>query len=391
MQCLGMDIGTMFVVGARPGAGGTAQISKVRDCFVLIKGNKFNQRMYTNNKDIHWMPWENGDIALVGDSALNYANSAPMALEVRRPLSKGILNKDERDAFPMLRAIVESVAGRAQGPGICTLSIPAPTIDVEYLIDHHRDVLLQILRELGWQVQLEHEGFCVVLSALETSQFSGIGLSFGGGMVNVSFSFFADELFAFSMQKAGDWVDQVAADASRYSKAEITSMKESEFSLLDNNTGKDGLWQIESAYMSLINATVENICVAFEQLEKKPRVKDPLPVAIAGGTSMVPGFVERFEKALRESRFPVPVGRVFSAQDPLFAVAKGAMVHAISTMEDAEVATLPEPAVASIAVLEIEEAVPDNSQGPPQEAPPQEPGVPSIPLPDSFGPVKRPQ
>ena len=384
MNYLGIDIGTMFVVGARPDDGQGVKISKVRDCFILIKGNPFNRKTYTVNSKVHWMPWENGDIALIGDAALDYANSAPMALEVRRPLASGILNKKEKDAYPMLRAIVESVAGSAK-EGVCTLSMPAPTVDVEYLVDHHKSVLIQILNELGWKVELIHEGYCVVLSALAESDFTGIGVSFGGGMVNVSFSFLADELFAFSMQKAGDWVDQVAAESSRFSKAELTVMKETSFSLEHNNIGQDGLWQIESAYVSLINATVENICIAFDMLEKKPRVSRPIQVAIAGGTAMVPGFADRFAKALEASRFPVPVSKVFLVEDPLFAVAKGALLHARSS-ENSPV---------------VEKTVPDNPVPAPVKtepsisaapAPPETPVTPVAKLPDlpeSFRPVKK--
>jgi len=370
MFYLGMDVGTMFVAAAKPASGNSLSVVKKRNCFIIIKGNKFNQQMYTKNTSVDWMPWEGGDIALIGDSAMGYANSAPTALQVRRPLKKGILNKTEKDAYPMLCAIVESVAGTAPGGGTCTLSIPAPTIDVEYLVDHHRDVLLQILGKLGWRVQTVHEGYCVILSSLAESQFTGIGISFGGGMVNCSFSFLAEEMFAFSMQKSGDWVDQVASESSRFSVPEITDIKETRFSLDEDNIGKDGAWQIESAYQSLIEATVENICVAFESLERPPRVKDPLPVAIAGGTSMVPGFAKRFEERLRASRFPVPIGRVFSADDPLFAVCKGALLHA-QTAEDepAEVAPAPEPQVQAPVV-----PMPQ-----PEPVPAAHPAVPQIP------------
>ena len=340
MKVLGMDIGTMFIVSAAPAAGGTTKILKKRDCFVIIKGNKFNRSMYTNSKEIDWMPW-NEDIALIGDAALSYANSAPVPVDVRRPLKDGILNKTEKDAFAMLRAIVESVAG--SGPGMCTLSIPAPTIGTPYLVDYHRDVLLQILGNLGWTVTTVHEGYCVVLSALSSSQFTGIGISFGGGMVNVSFSFFADELFAFSMQQSGDWVDEVASESSQLTPAEITELKENDFSLDVDNIGRDGHWQIESAYRKLIEATIENICVAFDSLEKKPRVKNPIPIVIAGGTSMVPGFVKLFESIFRSSRFPVPVGEITHCQEPLYSVAKGALVHSTAA-SPVEVAHVPAPA-----------------------------------------------
>jgi len=379
---LGMDCGTMFVVGARR-AQRDVEITRKRNCFVLIKGTKFNRQMLTQDPNIDWIPWEDGQIALVGDSALEYANSNPTSMDVRRPLSRGILNKKERDAYPMLRAIVESVASK--GRGNCTLSIPAPTIDCEYLIDHHKDVLLQILRELGWTVDTVHEGYCVVLSALAKSRFTGIGISFGGGMVNVSFSFLADELFSFSMQQSGDWVDQVAADASGFSRAEITDMKENEFSLDNNNIGRDGLWQIESAYNSLIDATAKNIKAAFDTLERPPRVKEPLQIAIAGGTSMVPGFVKRFEERFKAVGFPIPIGDVFHVQDPLYAVAKGALLHAEASSDEDETSS---PAKQPEQVTEPSADKAGSGDEPQKEAPQQEPQQTELPpIPSGFHPA----
>ena len=93
---------------------------------------------------------------------------------------------------------------------------------------------------------------------------------------------------------------------------------------------------------------------AFEAKAKQARFTDPIPVVVGGGTTVVPGFIERLEKELRDSRFPVPISRVFHAEDPLHAVARGALINAIASLEDEEemeIQTTPAPAP----VLPVEE------------------------------------
>jgi hypothetical protein len=52
-------------------------------------------------------------------------------------------------------------------------------------------------------------------------------------------------------------------------------------------------------------------------------------MVLSGGTAMPQGFLERFEKALRASDFPVPVSDVWLAADPLNSTAKGALMAAL--------------------------------------------------------------
>ena len=47
-----------------------------------------------------------------------------------------------------------------------------------------------------------------------------------------------------------------------------------------------------------------------------------MPIVIAGGTSLVLGFVERL-KELIDDDFPVPISEIRHAEEPLFAVSNG--------------------------------------------------------------------
>jgi hypothetical protein len=47
-----------------------------------------------------------------------------------------------------------------------------------------------------------------------------------------------------------------------------------------------------------------------------------MPLVIAGGTSLMLGFVERLRELVSED-FPVPISEVKHAENPLFAVSNG--------------------------------------------------------------------
>ncbi|SVD73650.1 uncharacterized protein METZ01_LOCUS426504, partial [marine metagenome] len=56
--------------------------------------------------------------------------------------------------------------------------------------------------------------------------------------------------------------------------------------------------------------------------KKLPNVTMEMPVIVAGGTSLVEGFVERL-KELIDDGFPIPISEVRHAKEPLFAVSNG--------------------------------------------------------------------
>ena len=68
--------------------------------------------------------------------------------------------------------------------------------------------------------------------------------------------------------------------------------------------------------------------MALTNHKSLPKFKDPLKVVIAGGTSQANGYVEMFEKMLKDNNFPLPVKEVVHANDPLHDVAKGCLIAA---------------------------------------------------------------
>jgi ATP-dependent protease HslVU (ClpYQ) peptidase subunit len=51
-------------------------------------------------------------------------------------------------------------------------------------------------------------------------------------------------------------------------------------------------------------------------------------IVVGGGTTQAQGFVEEFEKKLKENNFPLKIKAVSKAKDPLHAVARGCYIAA---------------------------------------------------------------
>ena len=69
------------------------------------------------------------------------------------------------------------------------------------------------VKKLGYKPKPLYEGLAVIFSELADENFTGIGISFGAGMVNICLACMSVPVFSFSVTKAGDWIDQQVAKA----------------------------------------------------------------------------------------------------------------------------------------------------------------------------------
>ena len=72
----------------------------------------------------------------------------------------------------------------------------------------------QVLSDLGYEVNSINEGLATVYAEMEESNYSGIGISCGGGLCNVCLAYLSVPVLSFSMPKAGDFIDHSAASVT---------------------------------------------------------------------------------------------------------------------------------------------------------------------------------
>ena len=320
----GVDIGTMFVKCAQKEAEEIVFRSQ-RNAFFEVEHTDFTKNILDNSK-VKYIIKED-KLYVVGDEALQFANM--FNKDARRPLSRGIISPTEKEALPMVELLIKSVVGEPTYKGeIVYFSVPGEPLDADFNVIYHTKMIEGFLKALGLVPKSINEGHAIILSELAEEDFTGIGLSFGAGMVNVCLSFMSVPIFKFSVTKAGDWVDQQVSMAVDETASRVSAIKESS---LDLSKDKD-LSKIESAlsiyYNHLIEYVIENIKQEFTKARRMPRITKPITIVLSGGTSLPKGFSPRFKQILDRLKLPIPVGSARMAAQPLRSVAKGALVAA---------------------------------------------------------------
>lgn len=328
-----IDIGTSFIVGAEM-KNGQEEFRAIRNAFFSMPKEDFEDML----ADSGAFYIEKGrDVYIIGEDALKFSMISGNTESFRRPMARGILNPGEEEAVHVVEQIIEGILGKPNFPGeVVAVTIPAEPIEADFDITFHKVVLERFLKQLGYEVKIINEALCIIFSENPTSTlddgtetpFTGIGISFGAGMTNLVVTWRAKKIFDISCSRGGDWIDTQVAKMKNLPVGKVTSWKERKLDLSLPKQTDQVMMALEIYYEELIRHALEN----FERFFKKSNatVDVPLTIVIGGGTSMVPGFVDKFKKVLKTVSIPFEIAGVTLAHDPLKTVASGALVAAIS-------------------------------------------------------------
>ncbi|HTS29538.1 MAG TPA: hypothetical protein VMH81_26895 [Bryobacteraceae bacterium] len=327
ISAMGLDVGTSRIVTARQAADQSIKYDSQLNAFVTIPYSKMTENVLRKESVSYSVDGE--EIVVHGNEAERFADL--LKKETRRTMARGILNSGEPDGLKIIRAITTTLAGKAEkGQKLC-FTVPAAPMGAEENLTYHEVTIRDILTGLGYEVQSINEGLAVVYSELESSNYTGIGISCGGGLCNVCFAYLSVPIVSFSIPKAGDFIDSSAASVMGERANRVRILKEQSFYM--NGNFEDKLKQVLVVYYDdMIQTLVTALRNAFLGSRNMPKLSRPIPLVLSGGTAMPKGFRERFEKILGDTEFPVDVSEIRMASDPLTSTAKGALVAALSEM-----------------------------------------------------------
>jgi len=136
-----------------------------------------------------------------------------------------------------------------------------------------------------------------------------------------------------TVHNCGDFIDRMVSESRGIPISDATAEKEKpDFNLLEP---KDDIEEaITIFYKNTLEYVLEHTVIAMEQHKNNIKLSEPLSVVIAGGTSMPKGFLQLLTNALKENPLPIPVGKVWQAQNPVMAVCKGCLRVAQKALED---------------------------------------------------------
>ena len=326
-SALGLDVGTSRIVVAER-TGAEYRFDSQLNAFVTIPYSRITQTVLERERIPHAAAA--GSLIVHGNESEKFASL--LNAEIRRPMTRGLLDAKEPESLRMIREIVASMLepGNPDQKKIC-FTVPAAPLGAEDAVTYHEATIKQILAETGYHSMSLNEGLAVIYSELESSNYTGIGISMGGGLCNVALAYLSVPVLSFSIPKAGDFIDNSASAVTGERANQIRLVKEDSFHF--NGFFADKTHQVIGVYYDdVIRSLVMALKEAFARTKNVPKFNRPVPMVLSGGTALPPGFRDRFEKILWEQDFPLAVSEIRMAQSPLHATAKGALVYALSEL-----------------------------------------------------------
>jgi nucleoid DNA-binding protein len=324
-SALGLDVGTSRLVLASGPADHIKSKAEL-NAFITVPYSKFTESILKQNKVNYQM---NGgqSLQVYGNEAARFANV--FNTEVRRPMMAGTLNPTEEYSLSVMQAIIQQLVRKTKNGENLRFSVPGQlrnggSPDLVY----HEAMLRDLLAGMGYNAKGINEGLAVVFAELERENFSGIGISCGGGMCNVALAFMSIPVMTFSIGKAGDYIDRNVATVTGEIPTRIRVIKEEGLDLSHAPKNK-----YESAlhvyYDDVIVSLVEGLRTALAETKNMPRIDKAIPIVLSGGTAKPKGFLDKIRQAMESDGFPIEISEIRMAEDPLTATARGCLIAAM--------------------------------------------------------------
>ncbi|MDX2034528.1 MAG: cell division protein FtsA [Blastocatellia bacterium] len=322
-ECVGLDVGTSRIVMAGGPNGHKAQTQL--NAFVGVPYSKMTEAILQQNKMVYH---RNGkELFVFGSDSERFAsffNAVP-----RRPMQLGVLNPQEPMGQQIIQAIIESIVPQARKNELLCFSVPGKGEGADSNLVYHEAILKSFLQSMGYEAKAVNEGLAVVFAELQNENFTGIGISCGGGMCNVCVAFLSVPMLTFSIPMAGDYIDTSVSNVVDEPITRVRLIKEESLDL--SRQPKDKITSaLHIYYEEVITSLVSKLREEFENSRQLPKLDRPMPIVISGGTAKPKGFLQKFEAAVKSGGFPVQISDVRLATDPLTATARGCYIAAMS-------------------------------------------------------------
>ena len=326
---IGLDVGTSRIVSATGDGKSDPKFDSQLNAFVDIPYSKITLGALRRENVPHTVAGER--IIVQGNESAKLAGW--LNAEIRRPMTRGVLDASEPESLRVIADLLSSMLSGLDSEGKKVVyTVPAAPLGAEGSLTFHGSTLSQMLKDLGYESTSINEGLAVVYSELEESNYTGIGVSCGGGLCNVCLAYLSVPVLSFSIPKAGDFIDASAAEITGERRNRIRLAKEDSFHLNGNLTDKTH--QVISVYYEdVLQTLVMALKEAMSHAGNLAQFDRSIPLVLSGGTAMPAGFRDRFAKLLEQQNMPLKISDVRMAADPLNATAKGALQCALSEME----------------------------------------------------------
>lgn len=325
----GLDVGTNMLVCGSMDEKGVPSFKMERDSFYrIVPKSTVNSRAIKTSLESRGSNFivDGDDYIVCGEDALNIAmerNSVAL-----RPMMKGVISPKEKGNLPMIKLLMQNLVGKGSGNDRLVYSVPARPVDGDFDVVYHTEILTMFFESLGYKPTPINEAYAIALSEMIEFNLTGISLSAGAGMVNVSVVHQGDVCIEFSTTKSGDYIDMSVGHALDVSPSLVQLEKEAGTDLYDNS-GNKIIEAVAMYYKAVLRYTCQQISYELKRRKKDlPLFRDPVPFVVSGGLSLAKGFTKMFESCLNEVDMPMKISEIRRAESPMTCVANGALLAA---------------------------------------------------------------
>ena len=320
----GLDIGTSRIVVAEGSRRDEARTQL--NAFVAVPASEMAENVLKQRNMVYERNCRN--LYVYGNDSDFFASF--LNTDSRRPMHSGVINATEEMSLQIIQLIIKRLVPQARKGDTLCFSVPGKGESANGNLVYHEAVLRNFLQSLGYNAKSVNEGQAVVFSELQDENFTGIGISCGGGMCNVSVSFMSMPMITFSVPKAGDYIDTNVAVVTNETNTRVRLFKEEKLDL--SRPPKDDLTRaLHIYYEDVLQTLIDRLRAEFRHSSQLPKIDRPMPIVLAGGTAKPTGFLQKFEQMLRQGgEFPIEISDVRMARDPLTTTAHGCYIAALS-------------------------------------------------------------
>ena len=322
----GLDIGTSRIVLAD--SPDTHQARTQLNAFVSVPYSKMAEDMLRQREMVY--EHNDGDLYVYGNDSDFFASF--MNRDARRPMQHGVLNAQETRGQHMIQKIIEELVPKARKNETICFSVPGKGEGTDANLVYHEARLKRMLQSLGYQAKSVNEGLAVVFSELQQENFTGIGISLGGGMCNVCVAFMAMPMITFSIPKGGDYIDRSVAEVINETATRVRLFKQEKLDLSRQVNDPNDMMSdaLHIYYEEVLDELIRELREQLAGSRHLPTIDRPIPIVLSGGTAKPPGFLQKFKSMVKANNFPVEISDIRMAKDPLTATAVGCYIAAMS-------------------------------------------------------------
>jgi hypothetical protein len=327
-KVLGVDTGTNSLCVGYLDEDGSPKFKLERNAFFRITPksdvNKQAIRGSLEKRGCNFIV-EGDDLIVVGEQSLHIAMERNQVSS--RPMAKGVISPKDKSNLPMLKLLLSSLIGKGDGDTPLVYGIPGSPVDGSFNVEYHNSILEMFFKEQGFAPSPINEAFAIALSELIDHNLTGMSVSMGAGMCNVSIIHQGEPLAEFAILRSGDAVDQLVAEALDISPSLVQLEKEAGIDLY--NPSNKIVEAVSVYYASVLNYIMKTIAYELKLREKTlPIFREPMPIVVSGGLTLAEGFVRMFEEKLAGVSLPMKIKEVRRVSSPMTCVANGALLAA---------------------------------------------------------------